>query len=98
MQPWPTAFTFWHRRDDPAREPHCLIVSRTAVDEGRGEPGEVIEAVADRLVVAAGQGAVRLITVQTPGKRPLSAAEFLRGHRVAPGDRMGGQGSLAGGA
>jgi methionyl-tRNA formyltransferase len=43
----------------------------------------------DRLVVAAGRGAVRLLTVQTPGKRPLPAVEFLRGHHVFPGDRMG---------
>ncbi len=90
MQPWPTAFTSWHRREGPAREPLRLIVSRTAVVEGRGAPGEVITSEADRLIIAAGEGAVRLITVQPPGKKPMPAADFLRGNRVATGDLMGG--------
>ena len=38
----------------------------------------MLEAEADRLVVAAGQAAVRLLVVQVPGKKPMSAAEFLR--------------------
>jgi methionyl-tRNA formyltransferase len=49
----------------------------------------VLEAVGDRLVIAAGEGAVQLVAVQLPGKRILSAAEFLRGHRLRPGDRLG---------
>jgi methionyl-tRNA formyltransferase len=48
----------------------------------------VIEASGDRLVVAAGESAVRLLVVQVPGKKPMTAAEFLRGHRVQPGDLM----------
>jgi methionyl-tRNA formyltransferase len=49
----------------------------------------VIEAAGDRLVVAAGEGAVRLLVIQLAAKRPASAAEFLRGHRARPGDLMG---------
>jgi methionyl-tRNA formyltransferase len=38
------------------------------------------------LVVACGAGeAVALLTVQTEGKKPLSAPEFLRGHGLAVG-------------
>jgi methionyl-tRNA formyltransferase len=86
MQPWPVASTNWLRRDG---EPLRLIVHKTAVVDRDGPAGEVVEAEADRLVVAAGGGSVRLITIQLPGKRPMAAAEFLRGYRVAPGDRMG---------
>jgi methionyl-tRNA formyltransferase len=86
MQPWPVAFTNWLRRDG---EPLRLIVHKTAVVDRDGPAGEVVEAEADRLLVAAGGGSVRLITVQLPGKKPMAAAEFLRGHRIAPGDRMG---------
>ena len=62
---------------------------KTEVVDGHGRPGEVIEAAGDRLVVAAAEGAVRLLVIQLPGKKPASAAEFLRGHRVQPGELMG---------
>jgi methionyl-tRNA formyltransferase len=88
MQPWPTASTYWQRHGDPTHELVRIIVHRTGPVTGQATPGEVIEADGDRLVVAAGQGAVRLVTIQLAGKKPISAAEFLRGHRVVPGDFM----------
>jgi len=52
---------------------------RSARGEGAGRPGLVLD---DRLTVACGEGAVRLIEVQRAGARPLSAEEFLRGTPV----------------
>jgi methionyl-tRNA formyltransferase len=89
MQPWPVASTTWHPQAGTSREPTRIIVHKTEVADGRGRPGEVIEATGDRLVVAAGEGAVRLVTIQLPGKKAASAAELLRGYRVQPGDLMG---------
>ncbi|HZW33548.1 MAG TPA: methionyl-tRNA formyltransferase [Isosphaeraceae bacterium] len=89
LQPWPVAFTTWHPRDPHGKNPIRLIVHKTAVVDGQGRPGEVIEAAGDRLVVAAGEAAVQIRLLQIPGKKPVAAAEFLRGHRVQPGDRMG---------
>ena len=94
MQPWPVASTTWHalgaRRLIPTRgaRPGSSCTGPRS-SNGRGRPGEVIEAAGDRLVVAAGEGAVRLLVIQLPGKKPVSAAEFLRGHRVQPGELMG---------
>jgi methionyl-tRNA formyltransferase len=79
MQPWPIASTNWDRG---AGGPVRLIVHETRVDAGQGEPGQVIEARGDRLVVAAGQGAVRLVRVQLEGKKAVGAEEFLRGYRA----------------
>ena len=59
-----------------------------ATEGASREPGEVVEAKDGRLVVAARSGAVRLVTVQVAGKKPMAAAEFLRGHPVFPGDRF----------
>jgi methionyl-tRNA formyltransferase len=89
MQPWPVAQTTWQPRSPAPKEPARLIVHKTAVEGGGGTPGQVLEAGGDRLVVATGLGAVKLITIQLPGKKPFTAAEFLRGHRVQPGDHMG---------
>ena len=52
-------------------------------------PGTVLEACGDRLVIAAGQGGVAPRTVQLAGKRPMGIAEFLRGHKIQPGERFG---------
>ncbi len=91
MQPWPGAFTFWHR---PGGEPLRLIVGPVTVIENPDpavSPGTVVENLGDRLVVAAGEGAVVLHHVQPAGKRMLAAAEFLRGYQVEPGQRLGPQ-------
>lgn len=88
MNPWPLAETYWHP-SEVGKAPVRLIVHKTALAEGQGAPGTVIEAEKDRLIVAASDGAVRLVTVQVPGKRAMSASEFLPGYRVFPGDRMG---------
>lgn len=88
MQPWPTAYTSvtLRRGDSPA--PERLIVHETTVVPGEGEPGSVLEAAGDRLVVAAGTGAVRLLRVQLVGKKALPAGEFLRGYPLS-GCRLG---------
>lgn len=53
-----------------------------------GKPGEVIEAGKD-LVVACGSGALELTQVQLEGKKKMSAADFLRGHRIEKGVMLG---------
>jgi methionyl-tRNA formyltransferase len=89
MQPWPVAQTTWRPRSLAEKEPVRVIVHKTAVVAGQGSHGEVIEAAGNRLVVAAATGAVALLTIQLPGKKPFTAAEFLRGHRAQAGDRLG---------
>ncbi len=54
-------------------------LQRSALGEGSGEPGTVLD---DRLTVACGEGAVRLVTLQRSGGKPLPAQEFLRGAQV----------------
>ena len=53
-------------------------------------PGSVAEAAGDVLAVAAGDGqAVRLVEIQPEGRRVMSAREFMSGHRLVPGMRLG---------
>jgi len=93
MQPWPTAYTFWHR---PGQSPLRLIVLR-----GAGRPRTAAEQVAQvgeilvpgdpkRLCVAAGEGSVvEIVELQPAGKRRMAAEEFLRGHKPQAGNRLG---------
>jgi methionyl-tRNA formyltransferase len=89
MQPWPVASTTWYPRDPQSKGPTRIIVHQTEIGDGHHPFGEVVEADGDRLVVAAGEGSIRIRALQLPGKRPFTAAEFLRGHRVQVGDVMG---------
>jgi methionyl-tRNA formyltransferase len=88
----------------PARELDCMIRglspqpgawceldgARLKVLECRpglsaGAPGEVLD---DALLIACGEGALRLLAVQREGRAPLAAAAFLRGNAVAAGARL----------
>ena len=89
MQPWPGAHTTWQPGSPVPGDPLRIIVHRTKPVGGQGAAGAVLEATGDRLVVAAGENAVALVAVQIPGKKTLTTGEFLRGHRVRPGDRFG---------
>ena len=51
-------------------------VLRTTKGDGTASPGEVLD---ERLTIACGEGAVRLIELQRAGRQPMPAAEFLRG-------------------
>ena len=46
---------------------------------GSGDPGQIID---PPLVVACGAGALRLDTLQRPGKAPMAAADFVRGYPI----------------
>jgi methionyl-tRNA formyltransferase len=61
-------------------------VLRSSRATGSGAPGTTLD---DKLTVACGEGAVRLVNVQRAGKQPMSADEFLRGTRISRGERLG---------
>ena len=55
-------------------------VLRTTQGAGDGKPGEVLD---ERLTIACGEGAVRLIELQRAGRQPMRTEEFLRGTPIA---------------
>jgi methionyl-tRNA formyltransferase len=91
LQPWPGVFTHWLRPDGSALR---LILDRvTPVDaslvQATGQPGEIVSVGANHLWVAAGGGLLAIERLQPAGKRILEIGEFLRGHRLEPGQRFG---------
>jgi methionyl-tRNA formyltransferase len=93
MQPWPTAYTFFHR---PGREPMRVQLTRVGSlagfwppDAGPPTPG-ALAADPGGLWARAGDGfAVDVRELQPAGKKKMSAAEFLRGHPITAGCRFG---------
>jgi len=87
MAPWPGAFTFWHR---PAAPPLRLVIhAAEAVAGEAAQPGRVAAVDCDRIAVETGDSLLCILALQPAGKRAMSAAEFLRGHCVAPGHVLG---------
>jgi methionyl-tRNA formyltransferase len=53
---------------------------------GTGPPGTVLDAAG---LVACGQGALRLLRLQRPGRGPLPVGDFLRGFPLPAGTALG---------
>ena len=88
LHPWPHAFTYL------AGARYLILGSRIPEAGGAAagagpEPGTLIEASGDRLVVAAGSGtALAVAEIQPEGRRPLPARAFLAGRRWTTGLRF----------
>ncbi len=80
MNPWPAAAT----KLGSLR----LKVFAADVRETLGEPGVVMPS-SDGLWVGTGDGSVLITDLQLEGKKRLPASDFLRGHPIAPGTRLG---------
>ncbi|MBR0778873.1 methionyl-tRNA formyltransferase [Bradyrhizobium diazoefficiens] len=61
-------------------------ILRCELAKGSGVPGEVLD---DRLTIACGEGAIRILELQREGKARMQAADFLRGVPVTPPMRFG---------
>src|SRR6476660_5400855 len=93
LRPWPRAFTFWHRT---GAEPMRINIDRVLIDANTTvtsatqgiTPGTIVD-VANRLLVATGETTLEVVELQPAGKKSMSSAEFLRGYRLAIGDRFG---------
>jgi methionyl-tRNA formyltransferase len=60
-------------------------ILRCELVTGSGEPGQLLD---DRLAVACGEGAIRILELQRAGKGAMKAEEFLRGTPLKPPTRL----------
>jgi methionyl-tRNA formyltransferase len=85
FQPFPTSFTF----AKGAR----LTLWQASVEQGSGLSvavgGEVVEAHGETLLVATGDGILRVTELQPEGKRRLGVRDYLNGAKLAAGERFG---------
>jgi methionyl-tRNA formyltransferase len=69
-----------------ARGEERIRVLAASVEAKQGTPGTILD---DRLLVACGKGALRLLSVQRAGGTAMAADAFLRGHPIAAGTVLG---------
>jgi methionyl-tRNA formyltransferase len=82
LSPFPGA---WFEVPGAGKEAVRIKVLRTTRGDGAGPPGTAID---DRLTIACGDGAVRILELQRAGRQPMKAGEFLRGTPLAAGTRL----------
>ena len=78
MTPWPGGWVPWKKGP--------LKLKAVRLADGDGEPGTVLSVAP--LVVACGQGALELVRVQAPGRKPVDGAAFANGARLSIGSPL----------
>ena len=59
---------------------------RADISDGKGIPGTVLAADPHNgLLIACGEGAVRILELQAPGGKKMKTEDYLRGHKINPG-------------
>lgn len=78
--PFPATQTLWREEG--------LKLWLAQAENASGEPGMILAADKAGIVVACGQGALRITELQRAGAKRLSAAQFLAGCEIKPGERF----------
>ncbi|MFZ5959695.1 methionyl-tRNA formyltransferase [Pseudomonas knackmussii] len=73
FDPWPVCHTTLNGE--------TLKVWAARLGEGKGEPGKILDASRDGLLVACGEGSLLLTRVQLPGGKPLAFADLFNSRR-----------------
>ena len=73
FNPWPLAHAQWQGQ--------ALKVWAAECAEGQGQPGQVLDCSRDGLLVACGDGALRLTRLQLPGGKPLAFSDLYNARR-----------------
>jgi methionyl-tRNA formyltransferase len=81
LSPFPGAWFTAPSERGPVRVKALL----SRFEEGEGEPGQALD---DRLLIACGSGAVRILRAQREGRGTQDAGDFLRGFPIRAGDRL----------
>ncbi len=81
LSPWPGAYSFLDGK--------LIKVLVSEPRPGTGEPGKLYGPDNSTLAVGTGSGLLDIVAIQPEGKKPMTAAEFLRGHRGIEGKKLG---------
>lgn len=84
FSPWPGTFTYMGDK--------MLKIWKAEADmdaNANAEPGTVIQAKGDVLEIACGQGVLRVLEIQAPGKKRVTTGEYLRGNSIEIGTVLG---------
>ena len=82
--PWPGAFTFLQTEPKPS----LLKIWKAEAVGASGPAGTVLSADKTGVIVACGQGALRILELQLEGGRRMTAEQFIAGHPLKAGAKL----------
>ncbi len=85
LTPWPSAFTSLRGRQLKV----WRAVPALSANTFARTPGEVLAVERDAVIVATGEGALRILELQLEGRKRMTAHDFLLGVRLQPGEVLG---------
>ncbi len=80
LSPWPGAYSYLGGK--------LVKIIESEAASGSGEPGFLYETDRHTLTAGTGDGLLRILSIQPEGKKPMTAGEFLRGHRGIAGKKF----------
>lgn len=72
LHPWPVATTCIGGKN--------MKIHETVLVDGKGEPGQILGLTKTGLVIACGEGAVEIRSLQAEGGKRMGAVDYFRGH------------------
>ena len=84
LSPWPGAYTFL---DQERWNVWKAASNRKDVQD---KPGTIVSVTKHSLEVATSQGTLDIMEIQTANSKRMLIGQFLAGHRIIPGARLGG--------
>lgn len=89
LLPWPGAYSYFQGQ--------VVQILKAVPVTGKSscKPGEIIEIGKQTLTVQAGEGAIEILRVKPAGKSEMTAGDFARGRRIAPGALFANEGPSA---
>ncbi|MBE5870516.1 MAG: methionyl-tRNA formyltransferase [Lachnospiraceae bacterium] len=83
LNSWPSAYTYLEGKT-------CKIWEAKAMDESSDkEPGIILTVSKDAFEVSTGQGILQVSMLQLEGKKRMTVKDFLLGHAIVTGSRLG---------
>lgn len=80
LNSWPSAYTYWNKKV-------VKIWKASVTDEKSNEQaGTVVKVEKDGFYVQTGNGLLKVLELQIPGKKRMDAGAFLRGYTIEPGE------------
>lgn len=83
LNSWPSAYTHWNGK--------VLKIWRAAAEAAETadvQPGTVVSVEKESFAVQTGDGVLRVLEVQMPGKKRMDAGAFMRGNTMEPGELL----------
>ena len=85
LNPWPSAYTDWNGKVMKIWEAGVLDENTDA------KPGTIVKVEKDGFFVQTGDGLLKVLALQIPGKKRMEADAFLRGYQIETGCELSSQ-------